>query len=65
MLPYSLLDLAPVVEGSTPVLEMTSNVISSTLSRKTVTELPLAGRNAFTFARLVPGDGLVRLMRRR
>ena len=43
------------VEGSTPVLETTSNAISSTLSNKTITELPLAGRNAFTFARLVPG----------
>ena len=43
------------VEGTTPVLEMTSNVISSTLNNKTITELPLAGRNAFTFARLVPG----------
>ena len=44
------------VEGTTPVLEMTSNVISSTLNRKTITELPLAGRNVFTFARLVPGS---------
>ena len=34
---------------------MTSNVISSTLNNKDITELPLAGRNAFTFARLVPG----------
>ena len=31
-----------------PVLEMTSNVISSTLNNKDVNELPLAGRNAFT-----------------
>src|SRR5262245_60842638 len=43
------------VEGSTPVLEMTSNVISNTLSNKDVTQLPLGGRNAFTFARFVPG----------
>src|SRR5215203_2497838 len=43
------------VEGSTPVLEMTSTAVSSTLNNKTITELPLAGRNAFTFARLVPG----------
>ena len=43
------------VEGAAPVLETSSNVISSTLTRKDVTELPLAGRNAFTFARLVPG----------
>ena len=34
---------------------MTSNTISTTLSNKSITELPLAGRNAFTFARLVPG----------
>ncbi len=34
---------------------MTSHRVSSTLNNKTITELPLAGRNAFTFARLVPG----------
>ena len=34
---------------------MSSNVISSTLNNKDVNELPIAGRNAFTFARLVPG----------
>jgi hypothetical protein len=43
------------VEGSSPVLEMTSNVISSTLNRQAISELPLAGRNVFTFARLTPG----------
>jgi hypothetical protein len=43
------------VEGRSPVLEMTSNVISSTLSNKDVNELPIAGRNAFVLARLVPG----------
>lgn len=43
------------VEGTAPVLEMTSNVISSTLNNKNITELPLPGRNAFVFARLVPG----------
>jgi hypothetical protein len=43
------------VEGKTPVLEMSSNVISSTLNNKDVNELPIAGRNAFTLARLVPG----------
>ena len=43
------------VEGTSPVLDMTSNVIGSTLNNKEVKELPLAGRNAFTFARLVPG----------
>jgi hypothetical protein len=49
------LDETVTVEGSSPVLEMTSNVISNTLNNKAITELPLAGRNAFTFARLVPG----------
>ena len=43
------------VEGKSPVLEMSSNVISSTLNNKDVNELPIAGRNAFTLARLVPG----------
>ena len=43
------------VEGRTPVLELTSNALSSTLTNKEVNELPLAGRNAFTYARLVPG----------
>src|SRR4029078_2479102 len=36
-------------------LEMSSNVISSTLTSKDVNALPLAGRNAFVLARLVPG----------
>ena len=49
------LEEAVTVEGSNPVLEMTSNAISTTLNNKMVTELPLAGRNAFIFARLVPG----------
>ena len=49
------LEQTVTVEGSTPVLEMTSNALSTTLSNKLVTELPLGGRNAFTFARLVPG----------
>ncbi len=43
------------VEGTTPVLQMTSNVISSTLNNKEMNELPLAGRSAFGLARLVPG----------
>jgi hypothetical protein len=46
---------AITVEGVSPVLEMTSNRIASTLDNKQITELPLPGRNAFTFARLVPG----------
>jgi hypothetical protein len=43
------------VEGSTPVLERTSNAISSTLNNKAINELPLPGRNAFILARQVPG----------
>lgn len=45
------------VEGATPVLEISSNKISGTLGNKEITELPLGGdgRNAFSFARLVPG----------
>src|SRR5262245_60188069 len=43
------------VEGRSPVLELTSNTMGGTLSNKEVQELPLAGRNAFNFARLVPG----------
>ena len=43
------------VSGSTPVLETTQNTISTTIDRKQVTELPLGSRDAFTFARLVPG----------
>lgn len=49
------LDETVTVEGATPVLEMTSNMISGTLNQKALTELPLAGRNAFTMARMVPG----------
>jgi len=43
------------VEGASPVLETASNIVSNTLSNETINALPLAGRNAFTFARLVPG----------
>jgi hypothetical protein len=43
------------VSGSAPVLETTQNTISTTLDRKQITELPLASRDAFGFARLVPG----------
>ncbi len=43
------------VEGSAPVLESTSNIVSNTLGNDLINDLPLAGRNAFTFARLVPG----------
>src|SRR5438093_1071017 len=43
------------VTGVTPVLEMTSNVVSSTVNNQALQELPLAGRSTFAFARLVPG----------
>jgi hypothetical protein len=43
------------VEGASPVLETSSNMISATLNRKTITEIPLAGRNVFTMATLIPG----------
>ena len=43
------------VEGATPVLETSTNVISGTLNNKSINELPLAGRSTFTLARLVPG----------
>lgn len=43
------------VEGRTPLLERTSNVISSTLTDRDLNELPLGGRNVFSLARLVPG----------
>ena len=43
------------VSGSAPVLETTQNTISTTLDRKQMTELPLNSRDAFSFARLVPG----------
>src|SRR3989442_8697296 len=43
------------VTGVTPVLEMTSNVVSTTVNNTTMQELPLAGRSTFAFARLMPG----------
>lgn len=43
------------VEGATPVLETTSNMISGTLNRKALEELPLIGRNVFQQARFVTG----------
>jgi carboxypeptidase family protein len=49
------LEEAITVEGATPVLERTSNMVSSTLSMKAINEMPLAGRDVFTLARLVPG----------
>jgi len=46
---------AVTVIGAAPVLEVTTNTISNTLSNQTLRELPLAGRNTFGFARLLPG----------
>jgi hypothetical protein len=43
------------VSGAAPVLETSQNTISNTLDRKQITELPLNSRDAFSFARLVPG----------
>jgi len=43
------------VEGATPVLETSSNLISGTINRKALEEMPIAGRNLFTLAELVPG----------
>src|SRR5438093_1966926 len=44
------------VKGVTPVLEVTSNVISSTVTKAEMDRLPLNGRSTFVFARLVPGS---------
>ncbi len=54
------LEVGPVGEsitvvGAAPILESTTNTISNTLNNESVTELPLAGRSTFGFARLVPG----------
>jgi hypothetical protein len=43
------------VEGASPVLETTSNLISGTINRKSLEEMPIAGRNVFGLAVLVPG----------
>jgi len=49
------LDEQVQVQGVTPVLEMTSNTVSTTVNNKALSELPLNGRSTFTFARLMPG----------
>src|ERR1700736_5724278 len=43
------------VKGVPPVLEMTSNVVSTTVNSTALHELPLNGRSTFGFARLTPG----------
>lgn len=43
------------VEGASPVLETTANLISSTLDNRALNNLPLVGRNVFGQATLVPG----------
>src|SRR5436190_1558714 len=49
------LDEKVQVQGVSPVLEMTSNVVSTTVNNKALSELPLNGRSTFVFARLMPG----------
>src|SRR5437867_4088577 len=49
------LDEQVQVKGVSPVLEMTSNVVSTTVNNKALSELPLNGRSTFVFARLMPG----------
>jgi carboxypeptidase family protein len=44
------------VRGVTPVLEVTSNVISATVTKKDMDTLPLNGRSTMNFARLIPGS---------
>src|SRR5215471_6601935 len=44
------------VEGSAPVMDTTSNLISRTVEADAVRDLPLGGRNTLGLARLVPGQ---------
>jgi hypothetical protein len=44
------------VEGLTPILNQTSNLVAGTISNKMINELPYTSRDAFNFARLVPGS---------
>src|SRR5881296_324209 len=43
------------VVGAAPLLEATTNTISSTLNNEAIRELPLPGRSTFNLARLAPG----------
>jgi hypothetical protein len=49
------LEQTVTVEGASPVLETSSNLISGTLNRQAIENIPLAGRNLFGLAVLVPG----------
>ena len=49
------LEQTVTVEGASPVLETSSNLISGTLNRKAIENIPLGGRNLFGLAVLVPG----------
>ncbi len=54
------LEIGPVGEsvtvvGAAPVLEATTNTISTTLNNEALRELPLPGRSTFGLARLSPG----------
>ena len=55
LVPGGLEETITVEAATTNVLETSSNLISNTLNRKEITELPLTSRDAFQLARLVPG----------
>src|SRR5262249_3820863 len=44
------------VRGVTPVLEMSSNIISATVTKNEMDALPLNGRSTLAYARLIPGS---------
>ena len=43
------------VNGASPILETTQNMVATTIPRDQIVELPLGSRDAFGLARLVPG----------
>jgi hypothetical protein len=47
------------VQGSAPLLELTSNTISNTVRNEAVRNLPLGGRTILNFALLTPGSATV------
>src|SRR5262249_49200624 len=52
----SVNEAVQVTAAVTPVLEMTSNIVSATITKAEMDALPLNGRDALDFARLVPGS---------
>lgn len=46
---------AVTVEGSAPLVDTASNALGTTITRKQLDDLPLAGRDFATLARLAPG----------